>query len=399
MIRAGEGGTVRLGSAEIEIPPGALARDTEIRITRLWVTEDTGDGIKNVTSGGGGYRFEPAGTKFAVPATIRMGYDPDLSESAKETLYTYYFDTKAKRWEQLDRAGLETDRIISLTTHFTDMINGTLSLPEGPAPLRFNINSIKGLEAANPSSGVPGIEGLEANNNGSAGFRIPIETPPGRAGMAPQVAVIYSSDAGNGIMGRGFDLQAGGRIMTDTRWGVPRFNGRNADTGGLDRDEYLLDGVRLRETGRTNEAVSYRPLRETKYEKIERVIWENNARADYWTVTDKGGTRRTYGMTAGCWSGRNADRKYIWELEEERDVFGNTVQYKYTGGSGQLFLDEIVYTGSARQANLAVYSVKFEYETGRQDVRVDGRGGYDGRIDRLLKRITVNYRGAPVRRY
>jgi RHS repeat-associated protein len=398
LIRAGEGGTVRLGGAEIEIPPGALARDTEIRITRLWRTEDTGDGLKNATSGGGGYRFEPAGTRFSIPATIRIRYDADLSESAQDTLYTYYFNTNIKQWEQLEKMGLESDSVVSLTTHFTDMINGTLSLPEGPAPLRFNINSIKGLEAANPSAGVPGIEGLEANNTGSASFSIPIEIPPGRAGMTPRVAVTYSSDGGNGILGRGFDLQAGGRIATDTRWGVPRFNGTAANTGGFERDAYLLDGVKLEQYGPIGNTISYRALREAKHERIERVIRENNRDTDYWVVTDRRGTKRVYGKSAGAWSGRSESEKHVWELEEERDIFGNTIKYRYAGGNGQLFLEEIEYTGSEKQGGLAAYGVIFEYE-GRQDVRVDGRGGYAGRTDRLLKGIRVEYRKTLVRSY
>ena len=312
LISVQEGGVVRLGTTEIEIPAGALSRDTEIRITRLYRVEDTGDMMKNVTFGGGGYRFEPAGTQFLIPVTIRMSYEPDLSESAKETLYTYYYDKKTNRWEQLEKGGFADGRVESYTTHFTDMINGTLSLPEGPSPLRFNLNSIKGLEAANPSSGVVGIQGLEANNTGSASFQIPIELPPGRAGMVPRVSITYSSDGGNGLLGRGFDLQAGGRISTDTRWGVPRFNGTSVSLGeGIERDEYVLDGVKLKEESRGFGRITYKSERETRYEKIERVIDR-----DYWVVTDRMGTRRTYGKT--YWSGADAGKKHIWEHDKVR---------------------------------------------------------------------------------
>ncbi|MDR2210821.1 MAG: hypothetical protein LBO65_05050 [Spirochaetaceae bacterium] len=49
--------------------------------------------------------------------------------------------------------------MISATTHLTDMINGTLSAPEGSKPLQFNLNTIKGLEGADPPAGVAGLEG------------------------------------------------------------------------------------------------------------------------------------------------------------------------------------------------------------------------------------------------
>jgi hypothetical protein len=256
LIGAETGGTVRLGETEVEIPAGALERDTEIKIQRLLYTEDTGEGLAKVTAGGGGYRFLPAGTEFMGAVRIKMGYSAEVAGNAEalEDMRTYYYDEKGRRWEKLDKAGIEEERqrIISETTHFTDMINGTLTLPEGPKPLSFNINSIKGLEAANPGAGVPKLEGLEGDSTGAAGFQIGLEVPGGRRGMQPVVKIGYSSDGGNGIMGRGFDLQAGGRITTDTRWGLPRYNGEVADNqlGGYERDTYILDGVILKESKR-----------------------------------------------------------------------------------------------------------------------------------------------------
>jgi hypothetical protein len=80
-ISAETGGLLVLGDAEIEIPPEALAADTEIRISRLSQPADTGGGLTNVTAGGGGYRFEPAGLIFNRAVTIRMGYDSRLREN------------------------------------------------------------------------------------------------------------------------------------------------------------------------------------------------------------------------------------------------------------------------------------------------------------------------------
>jgi RHS repeat-associated protein len=399
MISAGTGGIVRLGNTEIEIPAGALREDTEIRISRLLFIEDTGETLKNVTRDGGGYRFEPAGTQFAIPATIRMGYEPGLPEGALETLYTYYYNPGRKAWEKLEKAGIEEgeSRIVSLTTHFTDMINGTLSLPEGPSPLRFNINSIKGLEAANPSAGIPGIEGLEANNTGTAGFQIALDMPAGRGGMRPRAAVVYSSDAGNGLMGKGFELSAGGRITTDTRWGTPRFNGRDAGTGDFDRDTYVLEGAVLKEVERDTSSIRYTPEREIKYERIKRIIRDADGESDYWEVTDKGGVKRIYGKSdaaagrAATWSGISKAQKYIWELELEQDVFGNTIRYEYEAGEGHPYLKYIYYTGDGDTAGNEPYRITFIHD-GREDVRVDGRGGFLSKSAKRLKRIEAGYK-------
>jgi hypothetical protein len=390
-ILAAEGGSVALGTTDIWIPAGALSRDTEIRITRLPATEPTGEGLENATAGGGGYRFEPAGTVFLKPVTIRMAYAPELNGDGQALgeLYTYYYDTRERAWTRLERVGIEAElnRVVSETTHFTDMINGTLALPEGPKPLSFNINSIKGLEAADPSAGVPGIEGLEGGSGGAAGFRIALEVLPGRRGMQPSVAVAYSSDGQNGAMGKGFDLQASGRVSTDTRWGLPAY------AGG---DSYLLDGVTLEKDGGRSTAAAHRyaSLRNSGFEEITRHVGGGE---DYWGVRDKRGTRRTYGRRDDSWGGDGPGRKYTWELEEERDTHGNTVSYYYEKNYNEVYLTRIAYTGINGAGG--AYAVALDYKGGRRDIRVDGRGKYARETRLLLAGVRMEYLGATVRGY
>jgi hypothetical protein len=167
---------VKLGKAEVEIPAGALKERTVIRIENLDSVERISEGIQNETAGCAGYRFLPHGTQFAKPAVISLPYDEELngSEGRLKTLATWYFNTGNSHWEKLERK--EVDRksstVRSYTTHFTDMINATLSLPENSSPLEANINSIKSLEAAKADSGLVKPEGFEGGWSGSAGFSV-----------------------------------------------------------------------------------------------------------------------------------------------------------------------------------------------------------------------------------
>jgi hypothetical protein len=329
LIHAEAGGVVVLGDAEIEIPAGALYEDTEISITRLHRTEDTGETLRNVTEGGGGYRFLPAGLEFKATVYVKLPYEAGLEarDGGLEDATGYFFNTDTSAWEALERVGAETERrrLISGTTHFTDMINGTLTLPEGPKPLSFDINSIKGLEAADPNAGIIPLRGLEADHTGAGRFSFELEVPPGRAGMTPRIAVSYSSDGGNGILGRGFSLEAGGEVGHDTRRGLPEYG-----AGREPENRYLLDGVMLELAGKDGNVYRYEERKHGEYRRI-RHYTEYGAGAgngDYWEVTDRRGTVRLYGRN-GSWTGTEAGAKYRWLLERETDRFGNRVRYEY----------------------------------------------------------------------
>ncbi|MBQ3799126.1 MAG: hypothetical protein II837_02410, partial [Treponema sp.] len=204
VISAAEGGEVRLGRASIKIPAGALAEDTEISITRLGRVRDTGEALDNATERGGGYRFLPAGQQFLKEVAITLPYDRSLNlrDAALEDIATYFYDMQAKKWTKLKR--LELDRpgatLTSASTHFTDMINATLSLPDTAAPLELNLNSIKELEAADPLGGMIQIEVPQGDAGGAASFGIQLQIPAGRRGMQPTVALGYTSGGGNGIL-------------------------------------------------------------------------------------------------------------------------------------------------------------------------------------------------------
>jgi len=376
LITALEGGFVELGGARIDIPSGALAKDTQISIKRLLRTEETGDGLYNVTSGGGAYRFEPAGLQFLKEVQISIAYTSILEgkDASLEDTYTYFYDVKQEKWVALRRLGIEKEKRIihSATTHFTDMINATLTLPENPSSLDFNLNSIKGLEAARADAQVAQIDGLQADSFGDASFQLKFETVGGIAGMVPQVSVRYSSGSGNGIMGKGFDVQYGSSIAIDTRWGLPTY----ADT-----DTYVKDGVLLETTDRQR----YYSLKDSEYSLIER---KEEDGVFYWQVTEKDGRKKLYGKSGNSWAGKSKREKNIWYIEKEEDIYGNSIDYVYEKDAACVYIKEIRYTN--RKGKEGNYRVVFEYED-REDIRVDARGKYVSECKRRLQSIGNYY--------
>ena len=391
LISAEEGGTVVLGEASIEIPEGALKKDTRISITCLYKVEDTGESLCNATAHPGGYRFLPAGTKFEKDVTITLPYRGELNAKpqALSGLYTYFYDTQKESWIKLERLEIdkENHKVRSLSTHFTDMINATLALPESAGPADVNLNSIKNLEAARPDGHLIKFNPPEAGNMGDASFSFELAVPAGRKGMQPQISVSYSSGGGNGIMGRGFDVGYGSSITTDTRLGLPDY-----DT----RDTYMLDGTLLEEKSRKGNEITYRPLKETSFSRIKRYLDDN-----HWEVTDKSGTKQIYAQNKDSCAGSGAET-FTWNLTRTEDANGNSVVYEYEKDSGYVYPAFIHYTGfNGKKGN---YKVQFHYDNNgteiRKDVRMDARSREIISCKKLLTSITTHYKdGGHIRRY
>jgi RHS repeat-associated protein len=390
------GGIVALDGVSVELPAGALKESTRISIQRLSAVEALGDGIANVTAGAQGYRFEPRGTAFAKPVTIRVPFDRRLlaSEAGLSNLYTYFFDERSGRWERLARTGIDraAATIASSSTHFTDMINATLRLPEGPKPIQFDVNSIKSLAAANPGEAVPMPEGPEPGAFGSNSFSLPLRLPPGRGGAAPQLALTYSSDSSNGWLGRGFDIEVPA-IAIDTRFGLPKYDGH---------DLYSLGGEELVPVEGGGSSVSlYRPRVEKDFRLIKRI---RGGGEDYWETTDKDGTVREYGRGEG-WIGPDRNdraRTFIWYLTKQRDSFGNAIEYGYDYDSTNVYtyLSEMRYASHESGGVIESGAFKVDFtRADREDRRIDSRGEFLSKLASRLSRIDVYFGDAKVRSY
>ncbi|MDH5206382.1 MAG: hypothetical protein OEW36_12040, partial [Hylemonella sp.] len=130
---------INTDEAGLEIDPDAVTGEEKIRITPLSEAQlpRLDPGMTNVTKGPRkGYRFSPTPHKFKKAIRVTLPYDAALVPRGhtEADIKTYYYDKQAGRWVPLDLAHLDRakKRVTSLTDHFTDMINATLTVPDHP---------------------------------------------------------------------------------------------------------------------------------------------------------------------------------------------------------------------------------------------------------------------------
>ena len=379
-------------------------------------------GMTNVTAEGEGVRFLPHGTHFTEKgATVRLKYDRTRIPSGytEDDIRTYYFDNDTKHWVALERVKVDKQEacVVSRTTHFTDMINGVIQAPESPETEGFAPTMMNDIKAADPTAKINLIAPPQANNRGTASLQYAFEMPPARNGMAPSLGIQYSSEGGSGWLGEGWSLSVPS-ITLDTRWGVPRY-----DMAG-ETETYLLSGSMLSTMDDKGQmGVAHRgdkmPRKADRqfYTRqggdFSRIIRKGSSPADYyWEVTDKQGVKYTYGGEGAVLKGTFTDvsgntREVIseWKLRRVEETHGDFMEYVYEaadedvrGGlkAKALYLKE-VRAGNAGQEPHTV--VTFEGGKTRQVKTNNARYGYLTSSNRLLEKVTVNFRGNVLRSY
>lgn len=404
-----------IGNAGLETLAGSINENTIFSITPLEILDipAIAPEMVNVTSEKAGYRFLPHGEHFTVPAKVSLGFDKNKIPAGytEKDIKTYFFDRISKKWIALEKDSLLSEKqlLVSKTTHFTDMINGIIKVPESPETGSYAPNSIKDIKAADPVSGIVSIAAPSPNNQGSVTTSFPIKLPAGRQGMQPSLSANYNSDGGNGWLGMGWDLSVPA-ISIDTRWGVPRYD------IAKETEIYTIAGEQLTfkdgnnyvmpnrnegfDKNRLPNGTQFYPRIEGAYNKI---IRHGSSPSTYWwEVISKDGTKSYFGG-----DGTNLVENAVlrqpstnnighWALYKTIDTNGNFTEYFYSNsvyagspGSGgkEIYLDEIHYA-KHDTAPTAFYRVKFTSEN-RTDTRIDARLGFVQVNSKRLKSITV----------
>jgi len=219
--------------------------------------------------------------------------------------------------------------------------------------------------------------------SGAATYTIPIDVPPGIAGLQPQLALTYNSQGGNGLLGMGWGL--GGQSVINR---CPATIVQDGFKGGINfdtNDRFCLDGQRLIPTGTDNIALygsgtSYRTEIET-FSKIIGYSTQGTGYA-YFVVLTKSGQTIEYGYTSDSRieaNGSNNPSVRVWAINKVEDTVGNELNFNYIEdfSNGEYRIDSISYANGQRH-------VAFTYED-RADVssRYVGAG-----LVKATKRLT-----------
>ena len=412
--------TLNVGRAQLAVPREAMTKGKVLSITPLRKGElpTLPTGMVNVTGGCdtlmartdtvSGYRFLPHGNHFVHHlASIAVPYDSTLIPKGYtvDDIHTYYYDELHQRWTMLQSKGIDTKREVAMaeTSHFTDVINGIIKVPESPETQNYVPTGISELKAADPAAGIQQIEAPSANQNGTASLSYPFEVPAGRNDIGVSAGLQYSSEGGSSFVGYGWSLPVQS-IDIETRWGVPRFDDKSETESYLLMGQQLSDRLYRRTDSLARQAdKQFYPMTEGGFSRIIRK--GNSPKNYYWEVTGKDGTVYSYGGHSGHVSDATSltdtkGNRIKWALDRVTDVHGNFAAFHYMKSGNNLYPERYTWTGFGESEGL--YSIEFNWNTSnvhRVDYVRSGRLGVLQTDSLLLGSVEVKNNGQQLRSY
>ena len=231
------------------------------------------------------------------------------------------------------------------------------------------------------TGGAPNINAF----TGAFSYSYPIQVPPGRGGLAPQLSLSYTSTSQDGWLGLGWDLPISS-IERETKFGEPDYD---------DDDMFIMKlmGASLKFV---KEGSEYRLKDESAFLKIEKS-------GDYWEAKDKSGTTYRFGY----YSNSKLDGgfgTFRWYLDSMKDANGNEVTFTYyqDTGNNQVYplqidydLDNhIVFVLEDRTDIAPMYNIFIKVKTAKRLQRIEV---YNGGLSsaNLVRKYELDYTYSP----
>jgi RHS repeat-associated protein len=245
---------------------------------------------------------------------------------------------------------------------------------------------------------------FNVTDGGSAIYSIPIQVSPGTAGLEPKLSLVYSSQAGNGIMGLGWSLN-GLSIISATSPTLAQDSFVSTDIKDL---RYSLEGERMVTLDTKSidggDGVEYR----TEQNIFSKIVskgslgFPSNNIPAYFEMRNNSGIISEYGNSKDSRFGTRASQTpSFWLLNKVIDTKGNYLTIKYENSfpyTGEYYPSQIDYTGNDNNALSPYASVKFYYEVRPDTIYRSYNGGKFITTKRLVA-IKCFFRSTIVREY
>ena len=225
-------------------------------------------------------------------------------------------------------------------------------------------------------------------DTGDVRLTMPLVVPPGRAGVEPSLAVYYSSNGGDSVLGRGFGISGGASAITR----CPKTMALDGEIRAVqfDSDDAVcLDSRRLILVAKNDESAEFRTWPDSQV-KVVAHLGKNGP--EYFEAFLPSGWIVEYGKTPGSRPLARGGAARAWLATETRDARGNTMTYGYCfaegddGFTAEYALDELVYAGFDGEEGTRV--VSFVYGTkDPDDVRKVFSAGMEFQSALILQEI------------
>jgi hypothetical protein len=261
--------------------------------------------------------------------------------------------------------------------------------------------------------------------SGAATYTIPIEVPPGINGMQPNLAFTYNSQAGNGLLGVGWNLSG---LSAITR--CPKTYAQDGVKEGVKldiTDRYCLDGNRLipSDGNYSNYGANGKEYRTEIDTSVKIISYGNTGYGpSYFKVWTKSGRIIEYGIEYGNEEGNSTNSRFdvkiisgarapqtpplTWNISQVTDASSNTMRFNYREDvpREQHFIKSIEYLDTTQVGNYLA-KVEFSYsgdldvymQQDRDDVVEHFVQGAKVSIPKLLIKIKTTNNDAIVKKY
>lgn len=227
---------------------------------------------------------------------------------------------------------------------------------------------------------------------GEATYQIPVSIPSGIGGVQPGISLAYNSQAGNGLLGWGFNIAGLSAIMR-----MPQTIYSDGTASGIkntSEDKYALDGNRLVSVSGTYGAdgTEYRTETETFSKIYSRSTYGSNG-PDRFEVIGKDGMKYFYGNSSGkvIYNDSNGKQSVqCWLLDRvENPVNNQSITYEYEVSDLSTYIKKITYGDN---------TIEFFYSD-RHDIIPVHFDQMNGKITKILRKIAVRESGSIFRQY